>query len=85
VALEVLRFTDRLTKAAMLRNPAARFARRVGTGAIGRLRPVQHRRAMWVTGLQRSPLHGNLPVVTPADSKARPRNSQICARRARWP
>jgi 2-polyprenyl-6-methoxyphenol hydroxylase-like FAD-dependent oxidoreductase len=65
VALEVLHFTDRLTRVAMLRNPAARFARRVGTGTLGRLRPVQHRLAMWVTGLQRSPLHASLPAVTP--------------------
>jgi 2-polyprenyl-6-methoxyphenol hydroxylase-like FAD-dependent oxidoreductase len=65
VALEVLRFTDRLTRTAMIRNPAARFARRVGTGTVGRLTPVQRRLAMWVTGLQRSPLRGDLPTVTP--------------------
>lgn len=65
VALEVLAFTDRLTRVAMMRNPAARVARRVGTGTVGRLRPVQRRLAMWVTGLQRSPLRGDLPAVTP--------------------
>jgi 2-polyprenyl-6-methoxyphenol hydroxylase-like FAD-dependent oxidoreductase len=64
VALEVLAFTDRLTRVAMMRNPAARIARRVGTGTVGRLRPVQRRLAMWVTGLQRSPLRGDLPAVT---------------------
>jgi 2-polyprenyl-6-methoxyphenol hydroxylase-like FAD-dependent oxidoreductase len=65
VALEVLRFTDRLTKMAMLRNPAARFARRIGAGTVGRLAPVQQRLAMWVTGLQRSPLRGDLPAAVP--------------------
>ncbi len=65
VALEVLRFTDRLTRMAMLRNPAARVARRTVAGSIGRLGPVQRRLAMWVTGLQRSPLRGDLPAVTP--------------------
>jgi 2-polyprenyl-6-methoxyphenol hydroxylase-like FAD-dependent oxidoreductase len=72
VALEVLHFTDRLTRMAMLRNPAARFARRVGTGTVGQLRPVQHRLAMWVTGLQRSPLRGDLPAVTPRQLEGEP-------------
>jgi 2-polyprenyl-6-methoxyphenol hydroxylase-like FAD-dependent oxidoreductase len=65
VALEVLTFTDRLTRVAMMRHPVARLARRAGTGTVGRLRPVQRRLAMWVTGLQRSPLRGDLPAVTP--------------------
>ncbi len=64
-ALEVLAFTDRLTATAMLRNPAARAARRALAGTLGRLGPVRRRVAMWVTGLQRSPLYGDLPAVTP--------------------
>jgi 2-polyprenyl-6-methoxyphenol hydroxylase-like FAD-dependent oxidoreductase len=66
VALEVLRFTDRLTRMAMMRNPVARSARRVAAGTVGRLAPVQHRLAMWVTGLQRSPLRAGLPTCRPA-------------------
>lgn len=71
VALEVLRFTDRLTRMAMLRNPLARFARRIGAGTLGRLGPVQRRLAMWVTGLRRSPLRGDLPAVTPRQLEPR--------------
>jgi 2-polyprenyl-6-methoxyphenol hydroxylase-like FAD-dependent oxidoreductase len=65
-ALEVLRFTDRMTRTAMLANPVARSVRRVAAGTVGRLTPVQRRLAMWVTGLERSPLRGDLPVVEPA-------------------
>ena len=32
-------------------------------GSVGRLRPVRRRLAMWVTGLERSPLRGDLPSV----------------------
>jgi 2-polyprenyl-6-methoxyphenol hydroxylase-like FAD-dependent oxidoreductase len=56
-ALEVLRFTDRMTRMAMIGNPVARSVRRVLAGSLGRLGPVQRRIAMWVTGLERSPLH----------------------------
>jgi 2-polyprenyl-6-methoxyphenol hydroxylase-like FAD-dependent oxidoreductase len=63
-ALEVLRFTDRMTRMAMLSSPVARSARRVAAGTVGRFGPVQRRLAMWVTGLERSPLRGDLPAVT---------------------
>jgi 2-polyprenyl-6-methoxyphenol hydroxylase-like FAD-dependent oxidoreductase len=65
VALEVLRFTDRMTRMAMLSNPAARLVRWAAAGTVGRLGPVQRRLAMWVTGLERSPLRSNLPTVAP--------------------
>jgi 2-polyprenyl-6-methoxyphenol hydroxylase-like FAD-dependent oxidoreductase len=62
-ALEVLRFTDRMTKVAMLRNPVARLARLAVARTVGRLGPVQRRIALWVTGLERSPLRADLPSV----------------------
>ena len=63
-ALEVLRFTDRMTRVAMLTSPLGRMSRRVLAGTIGQLRPVRRRTAMWISGLQRSPLRHELPVVT---------------------
>ena len=63
-ALEVLRFTDRMTRMAMLRSPVARAGRRTLAGSVGRLGPVQRRLAMWVTGLERSPLRHGLPDVS---------------------
>ena len=65
-ALEVLRFTDRMTKVAMLRNPVARVARLTVARTVGRLGPVQRRIALWVTGLERSPLRADLPSVASA-------------------
>ena len=62
-ALEVLRFTDRMTRVAMLDKPVARWIRRCMAGSVGRLRPVRRRLAMWVTGLERSPLRADLPPV----------------------
>jgi 2-polyprenyl-6-methoxyphenol hydroxylase-like FAD-dependent oxidoreductase len=62
-ALEVLRFTDRMTRMAMLRNPVARVARLAMAKSVGRLGPVQRRIARWVTGLERSPLRADLPAV----------------------
>src|SRR5262249_15589227 len=50
-ALEVLRFTDRMTKLAMLSNPVARSVRRVALGAGSRIRPLRHLVTMWITGL----------------------------------
>ncbi len=64
-ALEVLRFTDRMTRAATLRNPVARLIRRVAAGTLGRIPALQHRLTMWITGLERSPLRGDLPTVRP--------------------
>jgi 2-polyprenyl-6-methoxyphenol hydroxylase-like FAD-dependent oxidoreductase len=77
VALEVLRFTDRLTRVAMMRNPVARLVRRAGAGTVGGLGPVQRRLAMWVTGLQRSPLRGDLPAVTPRPLEPRPSGDEL--------
>lgn len=74
-ASEVLRFTDGLTKVALLSNPAARTARRLAAGTVLRLGPVQRRITMWVSGLARSPLRslpsldGQLP---PPPSSRRP-------------
>jgi 2-polyprenyl-6-methoxyphenol hydroxylase-like FAD-dependent oxidoreductase len=64
-ALEVLRFTHRMTRIAQLRSPAARLSRRILAGTIGRLGPVQRRITMWISGLERSPLRHGLPVVPP--------------------
>ena len=64
-ALEVLRFTDRMTRVAMLDKPVARLLRRLMAGSVGRFPPVRHRLAMWVTGLERSPLRSDLPAVGP--------------------
>ena len=55
-ALEVVRFTDRMTRMAMLRNPMARTARRLVMGTAGRPPAVQRKIGMWVSGLGRSPL-----------------------------
>ena len=66
-ALEVLRFTDRMTRMAMLRNPVARVARLVAARSVGRLGPVQRRIALWVTGLERSALRAPAPTGAAAD------------------
>jgi 2-polyprenyl-6-methoxyphenol hydroxylase-like FAD-dependent oxidoreductase len=68
-ALEVLRFTDRMTRTAMLGNPVARTLRRAAMGTVGRLRPVRSRIANSVAGLQRSPLRNELPILSPAASE----------------
>ncbi|GLY74342.1 FAD-dependent monooxygenase [Actinoallomurus iriomotensis] len=64
-ALEVLRFTDRMTKLATLNGPVARTARRVAVGTGSRIGPLRHQVTMWITGLKRSPLRSDLPLVTP--------------------
>ena len=66
----MLRFTDRMTRVAMLDKPVPRSVRRLMAGSVGRLRPVRRRLAMWVTGLERSPLRGDLPPVTARASDA---------------
>jgi len=69
-AAEVVRFTDRMTRMATLRNPVARAARRLAIPAITRIHPVQHQMTMWITGLKRSPLRSDLPALrlsTPLD------------------
>ncbi|MGW6276155.1 FAD-dependent oxidoreductase [Kribbella sp. NPDC055071] len=64
-ALEVLRFTDRMTRMALIRHPLPRAARWLAAHSVGRSPYVQRRLATWVTGLQRSPLRtgvtDNLP------------------------
>jgi 2-polyprenyl-6-methoxyphenol hydroxylase-like FAD-dependent oxidoreductase len=65
-ALEVLRFTDRMTRIALVKAPVARLSRRLLAGAIGQLPPVQRRITNWISGLQRSPLRTDLPAATPA-------------------
>jgi 2-polyprenyl-6-methoxyphenol hydroxylase-like FAD-dependent oxidoreductase len=73
-ALEVLRFTDRMTRIAMLTSPLGRLTRRVLAGTLGQLAPVQRQIAMWISGLQRSPLHDDRhvaivrPVRQPTDT-----------------
>jgi len=62
-ALEVLEFTDRMTKIAMVTNPVARWLRNHVAGRVVGIRPVRHRITMWITGLGRSPLRGGLPAV----------------------
>jgi 2-polyprenyl-6-methoxyphenol hydroxylase-like FAD-dependent oxidoreductase len=64
-ALEVLRFTDRMTKMAMLSNPIARSVRGVAAGTLSRIGPIRHLVTMWITGLKRSPLQDGLPTVAP--------------------
>jgi 2-polyprenyl-6-methoxyphenol hydroxylase-like FAD-dependent oxidoreductase len=64
-ALEVLRFTDRMTRMAMLSNPVARSARRFAAASLSRVRPVRRVVTLWITGLARSPLRHGLPVVAP--------------------
>ena len=55
-ALEVLEFTDRMTRIATLTNPVARRIRNAAAGTIVGIGPVQRRITMWITGLGRSPL-----------------------------
>jgi 2-polyprenyl-6-methoxyphenol hydroxylase-like FAD-dependent oxidoreductase len=64
-ALEVLQFTDRMTRMAMLRNPLARSLRTVAAATAGRIGPIRHLVASWITGLKRSPLRHDPPAVAP--------------------
>jgi 2-polyprenyl-6-methoxyphenol hydroxylase-like FAD-dependent oxidoreductase len=70
-ALEVLRFTDRMTRMATLTGPLPRTARRVAMATVARLAPVQRRITTWISGLQRSPLRGDLPTLRTAQSRSR--------------
>lgn len=69
-ALEVLKFTDRITRVATLRSPIARGMRRLLARTVGRSARVKRHVAMWVTGLERSPLrvnqHDGRTAPTPA-------------------
>ena len=69
-ALEVLKFTDRITRVATLRSPVARGMRRLLARTVGRSARVKRHVAMWVTGLERSPLrvdqHDGSTATTPS-------------------
>jgi flavin-dependent dehydrogenase len=73
-ALEVLEFTDRMTRIAMLTNPVARRIRNLAAPVILGLGPVRRRIPMWITGLQRNPLRRGLMappgLETPLDEPA---------------
>src|SRR5262249_29615716 len=71
-ALEVLQFTDRMTRMAMLSNPLARSLRAVAAPAASRIGPIRHAATTWITGLKRSPLRHDLPTVTPRHAQLRP-------------
>ncbi len=60
-ALEVLKFTDRITRVATLRSPIARGMRRLLARTVGRSTRIKRHVAMWVTGLERSPLRVDQP------------------------
>jgi 2-polyprenyl-6-methoxyphenol hydroxylase-like FAD-dependent oxidoreductase len=60
-ALEVLRFTDRMTRMALMRHPLPRAGRWIAAHTVGRSASVQRLIATWVTGLRRSPLRTGLP------------------------
>jgi len=55
-ALEVLRFTDRMTRMALMRHQLPRTGRWLAAHTLGRSAYMQRRIATWVTGLRRSPL-----------------------------
>lgn len=59
-ALEVLAYTDRITRMALLRNPLGRLARNTAIRVLSRLPVVQDSMVMWVSGLKRSPLGSSL-------------------------
>ncbi|MEU6564878.1 FAD-dependent oxidoreductase [Nocardia nova] len=63
-AKEVVRFTDRMTRMAMLSNPIARRIRGVVLPTATRIGPIHNTITTWVTGLGRSPLRTELPSLT---------------------
>src|SRR5262249_6643432 len=65
-ALEVVTFTDRMTKMATGRSPAARALRDTALAATSRIPAIRNLITLWVTGPKRSPLRHHLPPVTPA-------------------
>src|SRR5215475_14209476 len=65
-ALEVVTFTNRMTKMATLRSPIARPLRDTALAAATRIPAIRNLITLWVTGLKRSPLRQDLPAVTPA-------------------
>ena len=65
-ALEVVAFTDRMTKMAMMRSPAARRLRDTALAVASHVPAIRNLITLWVSGLKRSPLRHDLPPVTPA-------------------
>lgn len=55
-AEEVVRFTDGMTRAALLRSPVQRAIRNAALRVLPRLDPVRRRLVGWISGLARSPL-----------------------------
>lgn len=55
-AEEVVRFTDNMTRAALLRSPVARMLRNTALRLLPQLPPVRRRLVGWISGLARSPL-----------------------------
>ncbi|BCJ34232.1 pentachlorophenol monooxygenase [Actinocatenispora thailandica] len=69
-ALEVLRFTDRMTRMALAASPFTRRLRRVALGALPRIPRVNSTVTGWITGLDRSPLRHHLPPVPASAGEA---------------
>jgi 2-polyprenyl-6-methoxyphenol hydroxylase-like FAD-dependent oxidoreductase len=55
-ALEVLKMTDRMTRAAFLSRGAARGTRNLGIRSASRVPPLASKLTLWASGLKRSPL-----------------------------
>jgi len=70
-ALEVVTFTDRMTKVAMVRSPLARPLRDAALAAASRIPAIRNLITRWVSGLERSPLRHDLPPVTPVRPSSR--------------
>lgn len=55
-ALQVIRFTDRMTRMGLARTPIMRGVRNVAIRIFSRLPPVRRRIVTWISGIERSPL-----------------------------
>lgn len=56
IALDVIRFTDRMTTMALARSPLIRVLRNTALRLATRIPPIRHRIVTWVSGIERSPL-----------------------------
>ena len=65
-ALEVVTFTDRMTRMAAVRSPAGRALRDAALAAASRIPAIRNLITLWVSGLKRSPLRHDLPPLKPA-------------------
>jgi len=65
-ALEVVAFTDRMTRMAAVRSPAGRALRDAALATASRIPAARNSITLWVSGLKRSPLRHRLPPLTPA-------------------